>query len=321
MFYTVAAAAEATGLSKSMIVSAIESGRITATRDLSGEWAIEQSDLNRLYLTIGKPSIGIDGAQQNPDAANVEPETEDLTRDVGDSFRQPCDEGRRAPHDTSYQAQQWSAVSRPTREVTWALPSALIAATLLAALALCWIWGWSSYLFVGLPASLSLKQNLNPSSAALGSKHERIGTIPAASGRHTKPGVQYSPKLATSTAAQPGDARALQDPAQSDTALTDLISSALQRQSTPSKFAGAAGELTGTISSRPKAVPETRPNTIEGWTVREVAADGKAVLEGPNGIWKVTRGDTVPGVGTIDSIVRWGNRWIIATSRGLITTQ
>ena len=321
MFYTVAAAAEATGLSKSTILGAIESGRITATRDLSGEWAIEQSDLNQLYLTIGKPSIGIDGAQQNLDAANVEPETEDLTRDVGDSFRQPCDEGRRAPHDTSYQAQQWSAVSRPTREVTWALPSALIAATLLAALALCWIWGWSSYLFVGLPASLSLKQNLNPSSAALGSKHERIGTIPAASGRHTKPGVQYSPKLATSTAAQPGDARALQDPAQSDTALTDLISSALQRQSTPSKFAGAAGELTGTISPRPKVVPETRPNTIEGWTVREVAADGKAVLEGPNGIWKVTRGDTVPGVGTIDSIVRWGNRWIVATSRGLITTQ
>ena len=55
--------------------------------------------------------------------------------------------------------------------------------------------------------------------------------------------------------------------------------------------------------------------------MREVAADGKAVLEGPNGIWKVTRGDTVPGVGTIVSIVRWGNRWIVATSRGLITTQ
>jgi hypothetical protein len=162
--------------------------------------------------------------------------------------------------------------------VTWALPSALIAATLLAALGMCWIWGWSSYLFVGLPASMSLKQNLNLSSALLGSKHERIGTIPAASGRHTKSGVQSSPKLTTTTTAQPGDARALQEPAQSDTALTDLISSVLQQQSTPSKFAGAAGELTGTISSRPIAVPETRPNTIEGWTVREVAADGKGCL-------------------------------------------
>ena len=32
-------------------------------------------------------------------------------------------------------------------------------------------------------------------------------------------------------------------------------------------------------------------------------------------------GDTVPGVGRVDSIVRWGNRWIVATSRGLISTQ
>ena len=48
---------------------------------------------------------------------------------------------------------------------------------------------------------------------------------------------------------------------------------------------------------------------------------GTAVLEGPNGIWKATRGDTVPGVGKIDSIVRWGNRWIVATSRGLISTR
>ena len=133
--------------------------------------------------------------------------------------------------------------------------------------------------------------------------------------------MQYSPKLTATTAAHPGDARASQDPAQSTTAFTDLISSVLQQQSTPSKFAGAASELPGTISPRPIAVPETRPNTIEGWTVREVAADGKAVLEGPNGIWKVTRGDTIPGIGTIDSIVRWGNRWIVATSRGLITTQ
>jgi hypothetical protein len=29
----------------------------------------------------------------------------------------------------------------------------------------------------------------------------------------------------------------------------------------------------------------------------------------------------VPGVGRVDSIVRWGNRWIVATSKGLISTQ
>jgi hypothetical protein len=65
--------------------------------------------------------------------------------------------------------------------------------------------------------------------------------------------------------------------------------------------------------------PETRPTTIKGWTLREVA-DGTAVLEGPNGVWRATPGQTVPGVGRVDSIVRWGNRLIVATSRGLIST-
>jgi hypothetical protein len=66
-------------------------------------------------------------------------------------------------------------------------------------------------------------------------------------------------------------------------------------------------------------VPETRPTTIEGWTLREVM-NGTAVLEGPNGTLRVTRGDTVPGVGRVISIFRWGNRLMVATSRGLIST-
>jgi K+-transporting ATPase c subunit len=65
--------------------------------------------------------------------------------------------------------------------------------------------------------------------------------------------------------------------------------------------------------------PETRPTTIKGWMLREVT-NGTAVLEGPNGIWRVTTGQTVRGVGRVDSIVRWGNRWIVSTSKGLIST-
>ena len=65
--------------------------------------------------------------------------------------------------------------------------------------------------------------------------------------------------------------------------------------------------------------PETRPTTIEGWTLRDVT-NGTAVLEGPNGTWRAARGDTVPGLGRIDSIFRWGNRLMVATSKGLIST-
>ncbi|HEX3342573.1 MAG TPA: hypothetical protein VHT68_25755 [Pseudolabrys sp.] len=61
--------------------------------------------------------------------------------------------------------------------------------------------------------------------------------------------------------------------------------------------------------------PEPNPKGIAGWTLREVI-NGTAVLHGPNGISKVTPGDTVPDLGRVDSIVRWGNSWIVATSRG-----
>ena len=57
---------------------------------------------------------------------------------------------------------------------------------------------------------------------------------------------------------------------------------------------------------RPSPVPDTKPTTIAGWTVREVYGE-KAVLVGPDHVWTVRTGDTVPGVGQIDTIVRWGN--------------
>ena len=78
-----------------------------------------------------------------------------------------------------------------------------------------------------------------------------------------------------------------------------------------------SGELRSATKLPP--VPETSPTTIPGWTLREVT-NGTALLEGPNGIWRVMPGQTVPSVGRVDSIVRWGNRFIVATSSGLIST-
>ena len=67
------------------------------------------------------------------------------------------------------------------------------------------------------------------------------------------------------------------------------------------------------------AAPETKPATIPGWTVVDVR-DGTAVLEGPDGIRMAARGDTIPGLGRVESIVRWGSRWVIATASGLVAT-
>jgi hypothetical protein len=172
----------------------------------------------------------------------------------------------------------------------------IITGALLSALALCigWIGGLNSDFFTLKPASLLVK-TVNSSAADRpdAAKSERLAsantTATATNSAHetSKRGAQTTDSLLTKQAT-----RAPQ-------------STAVERTK---------------VSTKPAPVPETRPTTIEGWTIREVSG-GTAVLEGPNGVWKATRGDTVPGVGKIDSIVRWGNRWIVATSRGLISTR
>ncbi len=62
---------------------------------------------------------------------------------------------------------------------------------------------------------------------------------------------------------------------------------------------------------------ETNRTPLEGWSLREVTA-GIAVLEGPSGIWRVTPGDTLPGIGKVESYIRANGQWIVATSSGLI---
>ena len=89
---------------------------------------------------------------------------------------------------------------------------------------------------------------------------------------------------------------------------------------TTNSIAAGSSQERAKILPRPAPAPETRPTTIEGWTIREVVG-GTAVLEGPGGVWRAAQGDTVPGIGRVELVVRWGNRWIVATSKGLISTQ
>jgi hypothetical protein len=97
-----------------------------------------------------------------------------------------------------------------------------------------------------------------------------------------------------------------------------MLSQSVQERTTPSRPVSASSDPNSLLPLSP--VPETKPTTIAGWTVREVHGE-KAVLVGPDHVWTVRTGDTVPGVGRIDTIVRWGSRWIVATTAGLISTE
>ena len=106
-------------------------------------------------------------------------------------------------------------------------------------------------------------------------------------------------------------------PAQIHSEPQSIILESMERISPPRTLPASSDT---NLPLRLSPVPETKPTTIAGWTVREV--DGEtAVLVGPDHVFTVRTGDTVAGVGRIDSIVRWGNRWIVATSAGLISTE
>jgi hypothetical protein len=79
------------------------------------------------------------------------------------------------------------------------------------------------------------------------------------------------------------------------------------------------GGRRGDPGPRPMPFPESKPETLSGWTVREVYGN-TAILDGPERSFKAARGDIVPGVGRLESIVRWGDRWIVATESGLISS-
>lgn len=97
-----------------------------------------------------------------------------------------------------------------------------------------------------------------------------------------------------------------------------LPSQSTQERTSPSRALSASSDSNSQLPL--SAVPETKPTTIAGWSVREVYGE-EAVLVGPDHVWTVRTGDTIPGVGRVDTIVRWGSRWIVATTAGLISTE
>jgi hypothetical protein len=67
-------------------------------------------------------------------------------------------------------------------------------------------------------------------------------------------------------------------------------------------------------TERPQTLGE---KAIADWHIYEVVED-TAILRGPRGLIAVSAGDIIPGLGRVQSIVRRGGRWIVATAKGTI---
>ena len=89
--YTLAQAIAATGRSRSTLIRAIRSGKISATRDESGTYLVEPSELHRVFAAIGDDMPGdlSNGVPRHAElAARIEAEQakvailEDVVRDL-----------------------------------------------------------------------------------------------------------------------------------------------------------------------------------------------------------------------------------------------
>jgi hypothetical protein len=201
------------------------------------------------------------------------------------------------------------AAAMPSAAAPWLHP-ALVTGALVVALGVGWLGGASPSFFFA-PAAAPVPQ-ANPSGCA-----REPGKDPACASakadRETAPSAPIPVKLATPGAGTQRPREPARTAQQASAAVNKDVST------TNSISAGSTQERSK-ILPRPAPAPETRPTTIEGWTIREVVG-GTVVLDGPTGAFRAAQGDSVPGIGRIESVVRWGNRWIVATSRGLISTQ
>jgi hypothetical protein len=287
------------------------------TQDYSGEWQVEDVEIHRLYLLVAqryckqKYRAGLRTADETTSEAELAPSTSDTDASAS---QQHVDSLGESP-DGADQAKTTPAAATSDNEIRIDNRDKISVSdsrlggrqthhTRIALVALGCIAALSAYSFLG--ESLVWEQKIKPSASS--SEREEIPQSPLEQ-RSAAETVEKAIGIGTGVDHPQGSKQTSQTP--------NLTTTITKRDTDTQRTAPKTSQ--SKLVSKVVPAPETKPTTIKGWTVRNVS-DGTAVLEGPNGIWKVARGDLVPELGRVDSIVLWGSRWIVATSKGLITT-
>ena len=106
--------------------------------------------------------------------------------------------------------------------------------------------------------------------------------------------------------------------AKADDAVTPKSDRLDQRLATGSSE--ATGSTTSAASGAPVPPKAVQPTVLEGWVLRNVSG-GSALVEGRPGLIQVMPGDSLPGVGRVETIKREDGRWVVVTPRGLIVAR
>jgi hypothetical protein len=93
----------------------------------------------------------------------------------------------------------------------------------------------------------------------------------------------------------------------------------IERVERLTRDAAAQTEVTGSANPPNGPGAADKPGGPDRWVVRDVRR-GAALIEGRMGLIEVVRGDVIPGLGRVAAIGKQDGRWVVVTSRGLITS-
>jgi hypothetical protein len=345
----------ASGLSRSTILNETECGQPTAANDSFGDWKIDYREFHPIYPSPAA-NAHTDGTQVSvtPDVPTLEAEIAALVQEAQQSLRQSEVEcwdtgqnlqGRAADSNNvgrfsatipknievkvnkpSLERRAWDPdirVNDPVRALE-AVSSrdaqssrAILAVLLGTSLAIGWIVRLPPFFVESHLPIPTIERQIHPS-AEVPDSDSRVTLGSPETNREATPRPGSASKIALPVASIPGHRRDSPNsaPQQSKAVKTSLVA---QRRAGPSEPAASGFGRRPDVLPRSIPFPETKPTTVDGWTVRDVLG-GTAILEGPDGIWRAARGDSVPGLGRLESIVRWGSRWIVVTDKGLVST-
>ena len=110
------------------------------------------------------------------------------------------------------------------------------------------------------------------------------------------------------------------DPAAKLARIADAVEQLENKAPVPASLPAMPAETTGSIARAGTAAsePKSSEKVLRDWIVRE-AHGGRALVENRSGgVFEVTNGSLLPGLGQVESVKRQDGQWIVLTAHGVI---
>jgi len=118
--------------------------------------------------------------------------------------------------------------------------------------------------------------------------------------------------------------RAELDPAAKLTHIADAVDRLEKRTAAAAAApASPAPETTGSIAPNPPPASEAKQpdKVLRDWIVQDVRGNRALVENRYGGVFAVTAGSVLPGVGRVETIKRQDGEWLVVTERGIISSE